>query len=184
MAGLTPVEPGGPGPQALPLVIGYGNPLRGDDAAGWRVAAAAAAWEVPRVRAEAVQQLTPELAERLAPASLVVFVDARRASEGAAVCLQRLEPTFSVTALGHTSDPRYLLALAQTVYGRSPPAWWVTVPATDFELRGTLSPPGGARCPGGHPGDPVPDQSAVRRGSRGTPPERGSGGTAAEPVPR
>jgi Ni,Fe-hydrogenase maturation factor len=95
---------------------------------------------VPRVRAEAVQQLTPELAERLAPASLVVFVDARRASEGAAVRLERLEPTFSVSALGHTSDPRYLLALAQSVYGRSPPAWWVTVPATDFELGESLSP--------------------------------------------
>ena len=56
------------------LVIGYGNELRRDDGLGPRVAASLAG---PGVRALAVRQLTPELAEEVATARLVVFVDAR-----------------------------------------------------------------------------------------------------------
>ena len=50
------------------LVIGYGNELRGDDAVGPLVARTAESWQRPGLRALAVQQLTPELAEDIAGA--------------------------------------------------------------------------------------------------------------------
>ena len=65
------------------LIIGYGNPLRGDDGVGWRVAEAVAA-ALPDGAAEVltVHQLTPELAELMSRADRVIFIDA--AAEGEA----------------------------------------------------------------------------------------------------
>jgi hydrogenase maturation protease len=121
------------------VVIGYGNTLRGDDAVGPCVASLVASWRQPGVRALAVQQLTPELAEMLASAGLAVFVDACPTSEGEEVQVQWLGLAGSTYTLGHASNPQYLLALARALYGRSPPAWWVLVPGANFELREGLS---------------------------------------------
>jgi hydrogenase maturation protease len=120
-------------------VIGYGNTLRGDDGIGPYVAETVAGWQRPGVRSLAVQQLTPELAEPLANAGLAIFVDVRSASEDDAVRLQCLAPVEATFTLGHASDPQYLLRLARTLYGRSPPAWWVLVPGTSYALREGLS---------------------------------------------
>jgi hydrogenase maturation protease len=59
------------------LVIGFGNPLRGDDGAGWRAAELIAA----DLRARGVtvvgrHQLTLELAEDVSEADIVMLVDA------------------------------------------------------------------------------------------------------------
>jgi hydrogenase maturation protease len=121
------------------VVIGYGSELRGDDAAGPRAARAVAAWGRPGVRAVAVHQLTPELAEALAAARLAVFIDAAAGTAEGVVCVRRLRPVDAAGALGHTSDPRQLLALARALYGRHPPAWLVTVPAPCLELGAGLS---------------------------------------------
>ena len=64
------------------LVIGYGNELRGDDAAGPRVAAAVEQWQIPDVRVLIRHQLTPELADPIASSGLVIFVDAALDAEG------------------------------------------------------------------------------------------------------
>ena len=120
------------------LVIGYGNELRGDDAAGPCVARRVAGWGRPEVDGLAVHQLTPELAAALAGAEMVVFVDACAAGEEREVCVRRLEAGPGAV-VGHTSDPRWLLALAEAAYGRRPEAWLVTVPAADFGLGGRLS---------------------------------------------
>jgi hydrogenase maturation protease len=58
------------------LIIGYGNPLRGDDGLGWQVAGELAKCVDALISAVAVQQLTPELAEPVSDADLVIFVDA------------------------------------------------------------------------------------------------------------
>jgi hydrogenase maturation protease len=121
------------------LVIGYGNTLRGDDAVGPRVADGVAAWRRPGVRALAVQQLTPELADVLTGAGLAVFVDACPSAEGEDVRVRSLEPAELKFGLGHASSPRYLLALARALYGWSPPAWWVLVPGVRFEMGEGLS---------------------------------------------
>src|SRR5689334_1186022 len=61
-----------------PFIIGIGNPLRSDDGLGWAVTEhlsrdCRAGYEV-----QTVHQLTPELAQSMATASLVVMIDASR----------------------------------------------------------------------------------------------------------
>lgn len=116
------------------LVIGYGNELRGDDAVGVRVARAVAAWARPKVEAIAAQGLAPEMAERIAGADVVVFVDASQGSAG----MTELHAE-DVLPLGHTSEPGWLLALARAVYGRQPRAWLLAIAATRFEFGEPLS---------------------------------------------
>ena len=124
----------------LTLVIGYGNELRGDDAIGQLVARAVAAWDLPGVRALAVHQLTPELAEDLAHADYAIFVDAYRAEVGTATIEMRTVDALPLRSLvWHTGEPHLLLALAHTVYNRSSRAWWITVPAMGFDYGAELT---------------------------------------------
>lgn len=130
-----------PAPAGKPrrwLILGYGNALRGDDAAGPALAARVAARAWPGVTARAVPQLTPELAADLAECDGVVFLDAR--AGGGTVELTALRPEPEDRPAGHGSSPASLLALARTVYGTAPRAWWLTLPAVDFRLGAELSP--------------------------------------------
>src|SRR5512146_272230 len=113
------------------LVIGYGNDLRGDDAAGRRAAAEVEAWALPGVEVCALHQLTPEIAEPLAAAERAIFLDAHSVSSGAGLRVRRLQPAAPTPRLAHTCDPPGLLALAQAAFGRRPEAWWVTIPAPE-----------------------------------------------------
>lgn len=128
---------GGPQPGAPPitLVIGYGNELRGDDAAGPRVAREVQRWGLPNVRALALHQLTPELAPLLAEAGAAIFIDAytaRSTTSPVPIRVHRIGPYVERQLGGHSGDPRALLALAETLYGRAPRAWWVKIPAFEF----------------------------------------------------
>ncbi|MDW8308397.1 MAG: hydrogenase maturation protease [Verrucomicrobiales bacterium] len=120
------------------LVIGYGNTLRGDDAAGPRVAEAVEALRLPGVRVIACHQLTPELAEPIAQADRVVFVDAAVAPPRK-VRLRRLTPRTTAQPMSHATDPRALLTLARELFGRVPRAWWLTIPAVRFDFGESLS---------------------------------------------
>jgi hydrogenase maturation protease len=124
------------------LVIGYGNTLRRDDGAGPMVADAVAGWGVSGLTAWSVHQLTPELAESVSRADLVVFVDARHAQGGEKVILAPVSPDPSSTGvIGHVSDPGVVLYLAEALYGRCPEAaWLITIPAIDLEMGEGLSP--------------------------------------------
>jgi hydrogenase maturation protease len=121
------------------LLIGYGNPLRGDDALG--------PMAVERLRpllkgAELLscQQLAPELAERLARCELALFVDASARGEPGAVRVQRLRPQAEVNpSLTHHLHPAALLELARALYGRAPEAMLVTGAGETFESREALS---------------------------------------------
>ncbi len=131
-----------PGAAVAPcLVLGWGSDLRGDDAVGRRLAERVAGWAVPGVTAHALHQLTPELAEPIAAARRVVFLDAYpAAAPGDGVQCAALAPaSASPTTLGHRADPAALLALAGTLYGRQPEAWLVGIPAHAFTLGAPLS---------------------------------------------
>jgi hydrogenase maturation protease len=59
------------------LIIGYGCPLRGDDAFGWHAAHRLLKLAGnDSVQVLATHQLTPELAEPISHADLVIFIDA------------------------------------------------------------------------------------------------------------
>lgn len=127
-------------PQDRWLVIGYGNDLRGDDAAGPRVAAAVADWGLPQVRALPMQQLLPELAPLLAEARAVFFVDATLSFEVSEFRACPLSPTAGAPGLGHFGDPGPLLALTERLFGRVPEAWLLLVPGRRFGFGEPLSP--------------------------------------------
>lgn len=121
------------------LVIGYGNTLRQDDAAGPLVAERIGALGISGVRAMSCPQLTPELAAELADALTVVFVDATTDTTRE-VELEPIAPGDSSGATGHAADPRALLAMAQELYGTAPAAWLLKVPAENLGHGEGLSP--------------------------------------------
>jgi hydrogenase maturation protease len=122
------------------LVVGYGNQLRGDDAAGTAVAHAITAWNLPGVRVRTQQQLTPELVEAIHMADSVLFIDASHGTS-AQPQLILLAPDDSAAAFpaGHISSPTALLALCTAIYGRAPTAWLLLLPTQSFELGAPLS---------------------------------------------
>lgn len=121
------------------LIIGYGNELRGDDGLGPRVADAMATMNLPRVRTIACTLLTPELAQAISQARIVVFVDACIDSpEG--LQLRQIEPNDSSQIFAHAADPRTMLALSRDVFGRVPQSWWLTIPAFNLDFSRQLSP--------------------------------------------
>ena len=128
------------------LVIGYGNTLRSDDGAGVIAATrlaeqASTLQQAPRVIA--AQQLTPDLAENIASAAQVVFVDAYAADQrDAGLRVESLSrgDTQPSAALDHHADPAALLQLADNVYGKRPTAWVVGIPAFNFDIGESVSP--------------------------------------------
>lgn len=118
------------------LVIGYGNSLRSDDGAGQIVANKIAESLLPEVKSLAVHQLTPELAENIAQADIVIFVDAilTDAENPESVQIQEIEAADLNSSLGHSCDPRSLLAMTQILYGKVVKAYWVLIPAVNFDF--------------------------------------------------
>ena len=127
------------------LVIGYGNPLRADDGLGWVVA--------QRLRQElgedrhcgevvvlAEHQLTPELAEPISRAQLVIFVDVREGDAPGRVECRRVVPTGDgALAFSHDVDPASLVQMARLLYGVCPAALVVSVDGAEFGYGTTLS---------------------------------------------
>ena len=118
------------------LVIGYGNSLRSDDGAGQKIAEQIAEWQLPKVRSLARHQLTPELAADIAQADLVIFIDAvvTNPENPVSVQIQALQAIDELNSLGHSGDPRSLLAITQKVYGKVIPAYWILIPAVNFDF--------------------------------------------------
>jgi hydrogenase maturation protease len=123
------------------LVIGYGNTLRSDDGAGQIVADRVATWKLPNLRSLAVHQLTPELAEDLANSDIVIFVDAvilsKQNSEKLEIKTLECDRIYSNS--GHIENPRSLLYLSKIVYKKSPLAYWILIPAINFDFGEEIS---------------------------------------------
>lgn len=116
------------------LVIGYGNPLRVDDGVGWQVGQQLAhELSSDDISVIVVHQLTPELAEPIGRARLVIFVDACEGDAPGQVTCQVIEPAVE-TALtfSHDVNPPVLLAMALALYGACPTAVLVSVAGHDF----------------------------------------------------
>jgi len=124
------------------LVIGIGNPLRGDDGVGAllaeQTAVSTAAEPGGSVAVRSVQQLTPDLAEELAAVDAVLFIDADSAAESAGPRLKDLQPAGG-SGDSHRLEPAALLAVCQVLYRRAPEAQLLLVPATAFEHGTALS---------------------------------------------
>ena len=123
------------------LIVGYGNPLRGDDGLGWHAADRLRDQIAdPEIEILAVHQLTPELAEPLSRAGLAIFIDAAAEGEPGVVQRRLLEPDSGAAAFTHHATPSALLAAAQALYGRAPEAELFSVPVESLELGDRLTP--------------------------------------------
>lgn len=134
---------GGPGVGPV-LIVGYGNPLRTDDGAGPAVAELVAA--DPRAAAlgadvRVEHQLTPELAVDVAPASLLVLVDAAEGLPAGEVSVRRVEGLGGADpSMTHHLEPESLLGLALGLFGAAPPAVVVSIGARSLEVGEGLTP--------------------------------------------
>jgi hydrogenase maturation protease len=131
------------------VVIAYGNPLRGDDGLAWRVAG-----QLKKALASSVveileqQQLVPELAEPMARAGAVIFVDAAAAqgtSDPGEIRIVEFEEEVALRAgespFHHQISPASLIALAGRLYGARPRAFVATLKGHDFSPGDRLSTP-------------------------------------------
>lgn len=123
------------------LIIGFGNPLRSDDALGWHIAQELLRGRVPDdVQVVAAQQLTPEMSEAVSRAEHVLFVDAARHGEAGRLICEQLEPAASSARHTHDLSPAMVLGLAKALYGRSPGAHLLTIAGGSFETGEAMSP--------------------------------------------
>jgi hydrogenase maturation protease len=144
-----------PEPAAAPtvqrtLVIGYGSPIRGDDAIGPLAADALAAGPLPPgLLVLSRHVLTAELAEALAAVDRVIFLDAAAQGKPGEVQVHRLNPdATAISTMAHFLDPRELLAWCETLYRRVPQAWLVSAAGHSFDYACyTLSPAATAAVP-------------------------------------
>lgn len=125
------------------VLLGCGNPSRGDDALGPDLLARAGAWLIGRpdldVRIVEDFQLQVEHALDVADADLVLFVDAD-ASASAPFWLRRTWPSRDNSFTTHELSPEAVLHVAREVTGRDPPpAWVLGVRGEQFELGTPMS---------------------------------------------
>ena len=117
-------------------IIGYGSPIRGDDAVGPLVADRLAAEPLPPgTRVVSRHVLTADLVPDIAASELVVFLDADVDGDPGRVACRRLLPDAdAVSTMAHFLDPRELLAWSQTLYGNLPEAWLVSLAGVSFDF--------------------------------------------------
>ena len=121
------------------LVIGYGNPGRGDDGLGPALAERVAALDLPGVTVERDYQLTVDHAAMIAAHDRVVFADAMIGL--GEPC--RLTPVSAVpVAMGsHQISPEAALHLAGLLFGHAPPGFILAIRGEEFgQMHEGLSP--------------------------------------------
>ncbi len=130
------------------IVLGVGNPLRGDDSVGLVVVRRLNEVFGPSLAAFETYEADPVLAERIAAFEELLIVDALPAStsgeDAPPFRLFDIEPGESVATPGgfvsHVFDWGSVLALARDLFGHCPRARLIGIAACCFELSETLSP--------------------------------------------
>lgn len=136
------------------LIVGYGNRDREDDGVAWHILQGVAKrLGRPAPDSETggldqlgqspdllfVLQLTPELSELIADYEFVCFVDAHTGDYPEDFRFGSINAGFQTSPFTHHMTPQTCLALAETVYGRSPQATLVSVRGHRFGFSHTLS---------------------------------------------
>lgn len=123
------------------LVIGYGNPLRGDDGVGWAVIERLQQTPLAEtLTLIASHQLLPELTDLIREATQVTFVDATVLGKPGTIRITSITPDLTGPASSHQMGPGVLLAYTQELYGHCPPAHLITITGAQFGYEETLSP--------------------------------------------
>ena len=126
------------------LVLACGNPQRGDDGVALQVVNCLRRGLCdPATEFHSQQQWTPELAEPISKAEIIIFVDAAIGMPPGSIVCRQLQPTASTPpGSTHHTSPESLLQLADELYGKHPVrAYLLTIAGASFEMEETLSEP-------------------------------------------
>jgi hydrogenase maturation protease len=121
------------------LVIGYGNPLRGDDGFGGLAAGYVEKLRIPGLEVIVCHQLNPELAAVLYKSSYAIFLDAVAGDEPGTLNATPVARCDLSSAGMHHFEPGSLLALSQAIYGYAPPAMLITAATRSFDNGAEIS---------------------------------------------
>lgn len=124
------------------LVIGYGNPLRGDDGVGPALAEILEQGNCSApVKILACHQLMPEHVIPISEADAVLFIDADVQALPGEVRWIPLDTDQSQNLEGmiHAVSPEWLLVQASALYGNSPQGYLITIGGECFDYGLTLS---------------------------------------------
>jgi hydrogenase maturation protease len=122
--------------------------MRSDDGIGWRVAEELSRQlNNPEIEVFKCQQLTPELADGISKARLVIFVDVVAGTRPGEWTCREILPATEKAAYSHSSSPTGLLLLARTLYGAVPQAYFFTMCGKSFDHGDSLSAIVEARLP-------------------------------------
>ncbi len=119
-------------------VIGYGNPGRGDDAAGPLLAERAEEWNIPGVRVISDYQLNVEHAADASESELVLFIDAALDAPEPWE-LRPVKPMNRNDFTTHAMLPETVMETCRSVYGTPPDSFVLAVRGENFELGEELS---------------------------------------------
>lgn len=137
------------------ILIGYGNPDRGDDGVAWHLLNAVLSYagckEKDLFNSDVIHvkagldicfnfQLLPEMAETIAQYDRVVFIDAHTGEIQEDISFKPVEPAFQNSPFTHHFTPASCLSLVETIAGRCPQAWLLSVRGFQFEFNRDLSP--------------------------------------------
>jgi hydrogenase maturation protease len=126
------------------LVLACGNVQRGDDGVALQVANCLRRGLCdPETEIRCQTQWTPELAEPISKAELVIFVDAGSdPTPGSISCKHVVSTGTALPVTTHHSSPESLLLLADQLYGNGPAqAFLMTIAGARFEFEEGLSDP-------------------------------------------
>jgi hydrogenase maturation protease len=120
------------------LVIGYGNPSRGDDGLGISLIQEIERANIPDVATDSDYQLNIEHAVDVSGMDRVIFVDASLSGKEPYE-FDRIEPSSQITFTTHSVNAESVLALCRDIYGTSPESWMLGIRGYTFELGERLS---------------------------------------------
>jgi hydrogenase maturation protease len=120
------------------LILGYGNPGRGDDGLGPALVERIEALELINVSVDADYQLNIEDAAQMAEHDMVLFVDASTDAVEPYE-LSKVQAASAITFTSHSVSPQSLVAMCEDHFSASPQTWVLAIRGYDFEFAEGLS---------------------------------------------
>lgn len=138
------------------IIVGYGNPDRGDDGVSWHMLRELLDEHKPELDVDDILsgdvtslkkgidiwfnlQLLPEISELLTDYEKAVFIDAHTAEIEADVNLEKIEPVYLNSPFTHHVTPSTCLSLAESINGRYPESWLLSIRGFEFQFERELT---------------------------------------------
>lgn len=115
------------------LLIGFGNPSRGDDGLGPAIAEKLENEKMPNVTVDSDYQLTVEDSENAAKHDIVIFADASVSSEEP-FSFKPLAAKNTASFTSHSVEPAEVIGLAEKLFNSKAKAYMFEIRGYDFEM--------------------------------------------------